>query len=239
MADAFEYHQDTSALEARLREAGRRGYDLAPLLKDVGKVWKDEAREKIRTGEGMPPLSPATIEKRQHTGTSLITKHGDVRASRAREIESNVKRLQGSLAWANRRYFGLGRFVGMPEKMRKRVARWQRELASLNRQLAKAQEGQYAERKTGKSVADRWSKRGGGFRLGQRFISSLYLKVERHGQDWALLVASYIAWSDAQNKGGTVGHGSVLPPTYFLVLTAAKVDYLTRRLRAYLTEPLP
>lgn len=233
----FSFGLDYSELEARMRAAGARGYDLSPLLKSVGKEWKDEAKEKIRSGQGMPALSPATLEKRQHTGTSLVTKFGELRAGRAKRIDNEIARIKGLLAHYEKRWFGAGTLFVPPDVMQKNIALRKR-LERLNRQVAGSQQTEYADRKTGKSVADVWERRGGGFRLGQRFVSSLYLKVEQQGQNWALLVASQIKWSEAQNAGATVGNGATLPPSNFLVLTQEKINYLSRRLALWVTEPL-
>lgn len=229
----MDFRIDYSQLEERFRAAAQRGYNLAPLLNSVGKEWKDEAREKIRSGEGMPPLAPATLEKRQHTGTSLVTKHGQLRRGRARAIDNEIARIKGLLTHYEKRWFGLGT-LAVPADVRQKVEGMRRRLAALNKQLSRSQESEYAERKIGKTVADKR----GTTRLGQRFISSLFLKVERRGRDWALLVASFIAWSEAQNAGATVGHGAVIPPTWFLKLTQEKVDYLAKRIALYVTEPL-
>lgn len=233
----FSFGVDITELEDRLRKAAQRGYDLGPLLRSVGKEWKDEAREKIKSGDGMPPLAPATLEKRRHTGTSLVTKFGELRKGRARRLDNESKRIQGLLAHYEKRWLGAGTLF-VPRDVLDKVEALKKRLANINKQLVRAQESEYALRKTGKSVADRWEARGGGIRLGQRFIGAFFLKAERRGQDWGLLVANHIAWSGVHNDGGSVGHGSVIPPAHFLVLTPQKLNHLATRLASYLVEPL-
>lgn len=233
----FGFGLDYSELEQRLRAAAVRGYDLSPLLKSVGKEWKEEAKEKIRSSQGMPALAPATLEKRQNTGTSLVTKFGKLRAGRAKRVDNEIARIKGLLAHYEKRWLGAGTLFVPPDVMQKNIALRKR-LERLNKQVVRSQETEYADRKTGKSVADTWTSRGGGFRLGQRFVSSMYVKVEQQGRDFALLVGSQIKWSEAQNAGATVGNGATLPPSWFLVLTQEKINYLARRLALWVTEPL-
>lgn len=132
-----------------------QGPPLKKALSSLGKVLRTDTKARVRAGEGYPGLAPSTLEKRAHTGTSLVTKHGEVRKEHAAAIEARVKRLQGYVAWTRKRYLGLGRFMKVPASAQRKIERWQRQLASLNKALIKAQETEYSERKTGKSIYER------------------------------------------------------------------------------------
>lgn len=193
--------------------------DLKPPLREMGAVLRKEAKEMIRTGQGLPPLAPATLARRLQTGTSRITKHGDLRASYAVAIDRQSKRLFGLEKWAKNRYFGIGKYA-LPDDVKVKLARHRAKLEKLNKQLVRAQEQGYQERKTGKSVA----KRRGTTRLGQRFAASISTKVLVHGASGTLIVYSKIKWSAVQNDGGAVGNGATVPACHFLVLRREHLD---------------
>lgn len=131
------------------------GPALKRSLSSLGKILRVDTKERIRRGDGYPPLAPSTLAKRAHTGTSLVTKHGELRKAKAEQIEHMVKRLQGYIAWTQNRYLGLGRFMKVPRAAEKKIRSWQRQLEKLNRALVKAQETSYAERRTGRSIYER------------------------------------------------------------------------------------
>ena len=126
-------------------------------------------------------------------------------------------------AWAKKRYYGFGKYV-MPADVVKKLARHRAKLERLNKQITKINETDYAERKGSKSVAARR----GTTRLGARFASSIKAKVLVRGSDGMLVVFSRIPWSGVQNDGGTVGHGSVVPASKFLVLRQDHLDRFAR-----------
>lgn len=95
-------------------------------------------------GEGSwPPFAKATQEKRENTGTSAITKHGDIRASKVRRIQSRIKALQKRT-----------HARGMTDRDRKNIQVLRDQVTKLQIQESKAQGKTYSKRKTGKSVAE-------------------------------------------------------------------------------------
>src|SRR6185436_13849849 len=80
-------------LQRTLKEAMDRGQDLQPPLRKFGAEKRQEIKDIIASGRGMPPLSPRTLENYARTGTSKVNKRGNVRASYAKRLANEKKRL--------------------------------------------------------------------------------------------------------------------------------------------------
>jgi hypothetical protein len=148
-------------LQDRIQIAQGRitGDQLKKPLSKMGKILREDTKARIAAAEDYPPLAPSTIAHREHTGTSLVNKRGEIRASQQKRIERTAKRLRGYIAWTQNRYLGLGKYLGVPESAKKRIVRWQKQLAALDRQMRAAQDTWYEDRKIGKRLSERWARR--------------------------------------------------------------------------------
>jgi hypothetical protein len=132
--------------------------DLRRTIEDMGKVVEDpkvlapfakRLREKAKVwvesqGEGAwAPFAESTQYKREHTGTSNITRAGNIRAKKLRWAEARIKSL---IAKTQKR--------GWTDADRKRVARLRKRVATLRGQTATTQTKAPAKRKIGKTVAE-------------------------------------------------------------------------------------
>jgi len=244
---------NTDGLVAALREAHERQADLAPILRAHGKEMRAEAREIIDSGEGMPPLAESTVERRSHVGKDRITQHGAIRASVAKRLVNQQKRLEGLKRWHEARYLGLGRLASgaVRDKIAKlersqerlkvlagagtlRQIKAQRETLAV--QAAAAPDDKKLARKLGamdRLIARRSELRQPASKLLGRLPSTLFYTVKRRGQDFLLLVAS--RWNQAGVHNDGDGH---VPRRRFLTLTQRRVDLITRDIVRHVLEPL-
>lgn len=205
---------------------GEAAADIGKPLRQWAADKRKDAKARIESGEGMPPLSPATLEKRQRTGTSKITKHGNIRAGYSKYLDREAKRMRGLIAWAQNRYLGLGRFA-MPADIKAKAARWQKRLENLNKQIARAQDTEYQDRKIGKTVFDR---------KGTKRLAKLpgsirtWVKAGKDGRGSAVVYSRAGIIGKIHNDGGPAGNGAQIPACNYLRVTSKDVDNLTKRL---------
>lgn len=177
----FELNIDMEGLQQTLRDAMLRGQDLQPALKVWAREKRLEVREIIDSGRGMPPLSPRTLENYASTGTSKITKRGgNVRASYARRLETERKRLEGL------ERYSLNRWGRVPSGIQKKIDNYQIRLARFGEQVEKARDKDPSERSSGATQADRGK---GGKILGQ-VPQTLYGSTAKNGLHAIVVVGS-------------------------------------------------
>jgi len=92
---------------------------------------RDRAKAHIASEGGgtWPPFAESTLKKRQRTGTSAITKHGQIRAAEIRRIEGQIGKLQKKAQQG-----------GWGAQERKKLARLQRRLEYLVKLKARPEE---------------------------------------------------------------------------------------------------
>jgi len=252
---------NTDSLFAALREAHDRQGDLSGVLRVHGREMRQEAREVIDSGEGMPPLAASTLEKRLHMGRGQITQQGKVRASVAQQLKRHTDRLAALKKWSDQRYLGLGRHL-MPADVRQKLDRLEQRTERLARQAQKAATLNYTARTSGTlrqlqrkregvaaalaaaphdaklvkklGVLDKQiERRQAPTKLLGRTPSTLFYVVKQKGDDFLLLVASHWGKSGVHNDGD-----NHVPQRRFLWLQQKRVDAITRDIVRYVLEPL-
>lgn len=205
---------------------GEAAADIGKPLRKWAADKRKDAKARIESEEGMPPLSPATLEKRQRTGTSKIAKHGNIRVGYSKYLDREAARMRGLIAWSKRRYLGLGRFA-MPADIQAKVARWSKRLDNLNKQIVRAQDTEYQDRKIGKTVFDRK-----GTKMLPRLPGSIktWVKAGKDGRGSAVVYSRAGIIGKIHNDGGPAGNGAQIPARRFLELTSKDVDSLTKHL---------
>jgi hypothetical protein len=129
----LEFHLEGGLIES-LELMGERAADPGPPLRKWGTYKRKEVKALIQSEEGFAPLASSTLLKRQRSRTGRVTRHGHLRSAYAKRLDARSKRIQGLIAWSQRRYLGLGRVLGPSAGIQKKVARWQKELEAINPQ---------------------------------------------------------------------------------------------------------
>lgn len=198
-----------------------RAEDLKAPCAKWGGYKRKQVKEKIESGEGMPPLAESTLKKRRRTGTSAITRHGELRAGVARRLDARGKRIDGLLQFYRERYT-----TYVPLDVQQKVARLQARRESINRGLVKAQETAYADRKIGRTQLE-----ARGDKRFPKLASTIRMKVIAKGTSGTVIVrcaAGVIG--KTHNEGGPVGNGAEVPSTSFIVLTSKDIEVFKRLL---------
>lgn len=219
----FELKIDMDGLQRTLQDAMRRGQDLQPSLKVWAREKRLEIRETIDSGRGMPPLSPRTLQNYATTGTSKITKRGaNVRASYARKLEAEGKKLKGLEAYSIKRW---GR---VPDGIQRKIDNYNIRLAKLGEQVEKARGKDASERKGGKSQAERGK---GGKLLGQ-VPQTLFGATAKNGLHAIVVVGS--KWK----KDGIHNDGDAhVPKREHITLTGRDVERVKSLVTQRCIEP--
>ena len=127
--------------------------DLKPVLRAEGKALRADIKATFdQQGPGWPGLAESTIEKREHTGTSQITKFGKVRASSAAAMERRLKSLQ--IQYARAMSSPLTWRGAQRSRIREKLEKHKRAMENLQARIEKSKTRAYADRRTGKSVAE-------------------------------------------------------------------------------------
>lgn len=233
------------ALEGGLLEsldiAEVRAEDLGPPCRAWGAYKRKQVKEKINSGEGIPPLAESTLEKRRSTGTSTVTRQGKLRTGAARRLDAKGKRIDGLIKHYEesfgqrqtaagvglaRRSGGTGAITALPPDVQRKVDRLRKQRAAINRQLVKSQETAYADRKIGKTVAEKK-----GEKRFPKLAATIRAEVEAKGTRASVTVRSAAGIiGKVQNEGGPVGNGAEVPETDFLVLTSKDVEVFAEKL---------
>lgn len=219
----FEMKIDMDGLQRALEDAVRRGQNLEPPMKAWAREKRQDIREIIDSGRGMPPLSPRTLENYATTGTSKITKRGaNVRASYARRLDAEGKRLKALEEFAIKKY---GR---VPSGIQKKIDNYHVRLARLGEQVEKAREKAPSERSSGKSQAER----GKGGKLLGKVPQTLYGKTVKQGQHFAVIVGSKWRIDGVHNDGD-----AHVPKREHVFLTGGDVESLKRKITGHCLVP--
>lgn len=220
--------------------AETRAEDLGPPCRSWGGYKRAQVKAKIESGD-LPPLAESTLQKRRRTGTSKITRQGHLRAGVARRLDARRARIDGLIRHYEesfgqrqtaagvglaRRRGGTGAITALPPDVQKKVDRLRAAREAINRQLVKAQETSYADRKTGKTVADKK-----GDKRFPKLGSTIRMQVVAKGASGTVVVrCSAGVIGKVQNEGGPVGNGAEVPPTDFLVLTSEDIEVFKAKL---------
>lgn len=215
--------------------AEARAEDLGPPCREWGARKRKRVKEAINSGEGLPPLAESTLAKRRRTGTSQITRHGHLRAGVARRLDARGKRIDGLIRHYEesfgrrhaaagvglaRRRGGTGAVTVLPPDVQKKVDRLRAQREAINRQIVRAQETHYADRKIGKTLLEKK-----GDKRFPKLASTIRMTVVAKGAQGTVIVrcaAGIIG--KVQNEGGPVGNGAEVPETDFLVLTSEDIE---------------
>lgn len=218
----FELRVDMEGLQRTLKMAMERGQDLQPPLRKFGAEKRQEIKDIIASGRGMPPLSPRTLENYARTGTSKVTKAGKVRASYAKRLVNEKKRLDALVAYAQKTY---GR---IPKGIGEKVARYEKRLAALERKVKRERAKRYSERSMGKTQAER----GRGKLLGN-VPNTLYAQTAKSSEHVLLVVGS--RW----RKDGIHNDGDAhVPKREHITLTGRDVERIKDLIAQYALRPL-
>lgn len=128
--------QLAGGLMQSLEVAAARYEDLGPPCRMWGGYKRKQVKEKIASGDGLPPLAESTLAKRRKTRTGRITTHGNLRAGAARRLDASSKRIGGLLKHYEEKYFGLGKYL-IPKDVQRKVERLKKSRESINRAMAK------------------------------------------------------------------------------------------------------
>lgn len=196
-----------------------RAEDLGPPCRAWGAYKRKEVKARIEAVS--LPLAESTLQKRRQTGTSTVTKHGEIRASAARRLDARGKRIDGLLAFYRKKYL-----VHTPWDVQQKIDRLQKQRAAINRALVRSQETGYAERRIGKTLAERK-----GEKRFPKLASTIRMQVVAKGGAAHVVVRSTAGViGKVQNDGGAVGNGASVPATNFMSLTSTDVEVFKRLL---------
>jgi hypothetical protein len=107
-----------------------------PPLKHWGREKREEIREIIASGRGMPPLSPKTIEnyERLDRGDKRFRKGGKIRAAYGARLKRETKRMTALKAWAQKTYGSK-----IPAGLQRKFANFDKRMAGIQKKSAKLQ----------------------------------------------------------------------------------------------------
>lgn len=223
-------HYDDGGVQREIHLRLERLSDLNPVLRRFGRYLRAKAKDRFAAqGPGWEPLAVSTIERLQETRIARVTAHGKLRESYVKNLghylRQQVKagKAKGSVL-ARLEQLASGRDYDPSSLVERRVlaaenalavARNDKILDRLEKQLDKAQEQSFEERA-----------HKGKRKIEQRLLGKLASSLEATVSGGTLVVRSKVPWAGVHNDGGNAGRGASIPARPFLFLEPYDMDVL-------------